>query len=314
MTENRDLVLVYVGFMVCMTVAYFNWYIIPCDQSSYNANDKAIMDIGAFKKSGDKIPGTGYSRRNIWPCKKDKDGNWTKRWFRSKEYEPHNRCPTDQSAFDNWSFTHLNHGAMLWAGIPWLLGITAKYVSKKYIFLIAVLLEQLWEIKENSRGKGTDGWYHYIGDARINSVGDVVAATTGAFLSLITMDIWPYMPLAWIVLWELCAWIWGRNSLLIEVLNTVWPNNPVTKWHDKYKLTHGQTGKCNESTCWSCEKSNAMWKNAPIVKEKYPDMYGKDITGEDWASYYKQIDAKFQPGETDPNKMNYSTKNVRSFT
>lgn len=106
-----------------------------------------------------------------------------KLWYGSTE-GPH----TSQYLFDPWSFTHIEHGLLLYWLIVGVYGFSGDFIPA---LTVAVFFECLWEMIENSnwgikRYRKTD--QGYFGDSVLNSLGDIFSAFLGFWLA------WNYIP------------------------------------------------------------------------------------------------------------------------
>jgi hypothetical protein len=139
---------------------------------------------------------------------------------------------TSQQLFDPYSLTHLLHG-FAFAG---LLALAAPRLSVGWRFALAVALESVWEVVENSafvirRYREATAALGYTGDTIVNSLGDVVACAAGFLLA---------RRLGWrrtlvaFALVEIVLLVWIRDSLLLNVLMLIRPSNAVRAWQAGY--------------------------------------------------------------------------------
>ncbi|BDS09694.1 DUF2585 family protein [Aureispira anguillae] len=128
---------------------------------------------------------------------------------------------------DPYSFSHLLHG-ILFFGILYPL---ASKISWIWRFNIAVLLEAIWEIAENSatiieryRDAGALG---YTGDSIVNSMGDLFYCGLGFIVA-------HYLGFAksvmLFILVEIGLILTIRDSLIINVIMLVYPLDSIREW------------------------------------------------------------------------------------
>jgi hypothetical protein len=133
-----------------------------------------------------------------------------------------------QHLIDPYSFTHILHGFLLYA----LLRPLAGRLSFGTRVVLALALESLWEILENSemiieRYRKTTIALGYAGDSVLNSVGDMLACFLG-FLAA------SRLPVRWsvglFVLIEASLLLVYRDCLTLNVLMLVYPIETVKSW------------------------------------------------------------------------------------
>ena len=135
---------------------------------------------------------------------------------------------TSQHLLDPYSFSHVQHGLVLFCVVSWL----AKKWHWKWQLWLTVLIEAGWEILENtpwviSRYRESTAALGYTGDSVLNSVGDILSCAAGFMIA---------RRLGWNATWVLFAAIEAlmlvtiRDSLLLNVLMLVWPLEVVKQW------------------------------------------------------------------------------------
>ena len=141
-----------------------------------------------------------------------------------------NICSSDNSQhlFDPYSFTHLLHG-FAFCG---LLALIIPRVPVRWRLSIAILLEALWEIIENSeyviaRYREATAALGYHGDTVLNSLGDITACGVG-FLLAQRLGLWRSLIL--FVAIEAMLTIWIRDSLILEIIMLLHPINAIKSW------------------------------------------------------------------------------------
>jgi hypothetical protein len=135
---------------------------------------------------------------------------------------------TSQTFLDPYSFTHLLHG-LAFCG---LLTLFLRGVSTRWRFLIAITIEAVWELIENTNTviqhyRAATAALGYQGDTVVNSLGDIMCCGVGFMLA---------RKLGWarslIVFFatEVMLLIWIRDSLLLEIIMLISPMNAVKVW------------------------------------------------------------------------------------
>jgi hypothetical protein len=133
-----------------------------------------------------------------------------------------------QHLLDPYTFTHVLHGFVLF----WLLAWSLPWVSATWQLSLAVLLEAVWEVFENTeftiqRYREATAALGYFGDSVANSLGDVVTCGIGFWIAqrlgfLRTL-------LAFLVT-EFVLLIWIRDSLLLQILMLIYPIDWLKAW------------------------------------------------------------------------------------
>jgi hypothetical protein len=135
---------------------------------------------------------------------------------------------TSQQFLDPYSITHVLHGFILCALITWLL----RRWPLAWQLAVAVLVESLWEILENSRTvieryRQATIAIGYEGDTILNSIGDILSCAAGFWLASRLPWRWT---LALLVATEIALLVWIRDSLALNVLMLLWPLPAVKNW------------------------------------------------------------------------------------
>jgi hypothetical protein len=133
-----------------------------------------------------------------------------------------------QHLFDPYSFTHILHGVLLCGLLAWL----APRLPAAWRFCLAVALEAVWEVIENSdividRYRTATAAFGYRGDTVANSLGDILSCAVGFLLA---RRLGPWGSLALFVAIEAVLLVWIRDSLLLEVLMLFWPIDAIKRW------------------------------------------------------------------------------------
>jgi len=133
-----------------------------------------------------------------------------------------------QHLLDPYSFTHALHGLLFYA----LLRPAAGRLGVGTRLVIAVAIEALWEVVENSdavieRYRQATIALGYSGDSVINSLGDIVSCSAGFLIA-------SRLPVRWsVVLFfavEAALLAVYRDCFLLNVLMLVWPVEAIKSW------------------------------------------------------------------------------------
>jgi hypothetical protein len=135
---------------------------------------------------------------------------------------------TSQHLFDPYSFSHIQHGLVLFFLVSWL----ARRWKWPWQLWLVVVIEAGWEILENTpmvidRYRNATAALGYTGDSILNSLGDLLSCAIGFLLA---------RRLGWRVTWvlflsiETIMVITIRDSLLLNVLMLVYPLEFIRIW------------------------------------------------------------------------------------
>ncbi len=140
---------------------------------------------------------------------------------------------TSQTFLDPYGFTHLLHGFMF-AGLLLLLMrfIVRKNLSTSWRLVIALAIEGLWEILENSnaiidRYREATASLGYHGDTVVNSMGDMMCCGLGLIIA---------RKLGWLrslpifIATEIVLAFWIRDSLILEIIMLIHPFDVIKTW------------------------------------------------------------------------------------
>jgi predicted MFS family arabinose efflux permease len=135
---------------------------------------------------------------------------------------------TSQHLFDPYSLTHVLHG-FAFCG---LLALAAPRLPATWRLCLALTLESLWEIVENTnlvinRYREATAALGYVGDTVVNSIGDIVACGIG--FALARRLGWRRTFVAFVFI-ELVLLVWIRDSLLLNVLMLLHPSKAIKAW------------------------------------------------------------------------------------
>ncbi len=159
------------------------------------------------------------SQGRLWRCSCDYVLPW------SGDYWGPN---TSQHLFDPASFTHVLHGFVLCG----LLALVAPRLSPDWRLGLAISVEVLWEVVENSefvirRYREGTAAFGYYGDTVVNSAGDVLACGLGFLLA---RRLGFRRALAVFLVVEAVLAVWIRDGLLLNVLMLVYPIDAIQAW------------------------------------------------------------------------------------
>lgn len=133
-----------------------------------------------------------------------------------------------QHLLDPYSFTHLLHGFVLCG----LLAVVAAWLSPAWRLWLAVSIEAVWEVVENSefvirRYRQETAALGYHGDTIVNSLGDILVCGLGFVLA---RYLGARRTLALFVMTEVVLVFWIRDSLLLNVLMLIYPVDAIRDW------------------------------------------------------------------------------------
>ena len=133
-----------------------------------------------------------------------------------------------QHLLDPYAFTHVLHGFLFF----WLLSLLLPRRSQLWQLWLAILLEALWEVFENTeftiqRYRETTAALGYYGDSVANSLSDVAMCGIGF---LIAQRLGVFRSLLMFALTEVVLLIWIRDSLLLQILMLIYPIDWLKEW------------------------------------------------------------------------------------
>lgn len=137
-----------------------------------------------------------------------------------------------QHLFDPYSFTHLFHGFAFY----WLLAWSLPRLSTYWRLSLALLIEAVWEMIENSnaiieRYRETTLALGYQGDTIVNVMGDLAMCGLGFMLA---RQIGFWRTLVLFLVTELVLLIWIRDGLLLNIIMLIYPVEAVKAWQMGY--------------------------------------------------------------------------------
>jgi hypothetical protein len=133
-----------------------------------------------------------------------------------------------QHLLDPYAFTHVLHGFAFFWLLSWLL----PRVPQLWQLFIAILLEAIWEVFENTeftiqRYREATAALGYFGDSVANSLGDVATCGVGF---LIAQRLGPRRSIVAFAITEVVLLVWIRDSLLLEILMLIYPIDWLKAW------------------------------------------------------------------------------------
>jgi len=134
---------------------------------------------------------------------------------------------------DPYSFTHFLHGFMLAGSLLLLFRFVVKRnVSTSWRLVIALVLEALWEILENTnavidRYREATAALGYQGDTVVNSLGDMLCCGLGL---LIARKLGWLRSLPIFIVTEIVLLFWIRDSLILEIIMLIYPIDAIKGW------------------------------------------------------------------------------------
>jgi Protein of unknown function (DUF2585) len=135
---------------------------------------------------------------------------------------------TSQHLLDAYALTHVLHGFLFF----WLLTLLLPHVSQLWQLTLAILLESIWEVFENTeftiqRYREATAALGYYGDSVANSLGDVAMCGVGFFIA---QRLGLRRSIIGFAVTELVLLIWIRDSLLLEILMLIYPIDWLKAW------------------------------------------------------------------------------------
>ena len=133
-----------------------------------------------------------------------------------------------QHLLDPYSFTHVLHG-FLFCG---LIALIAPRLRKAWQLWLAISLEAVWEVIENSRFvieryREETAALGYQGDTIVNSLADILLCAIGFVLA---RRLGFRRTLALFVVTEVALAVWIRDNLSLNVLMLIYPIEAVKEW------------------------------------------------------------------------------------
>lgn len=133
-----------------------------------------------------------------------------------------------QRVVDPYSISHIVHGFLFYA----LLTLTARRTPASTRLVLAVALEAMWEVLENSpiiidRYRAVTIAQGYVGDSILNSVCDIVMCALGFLAAWRLRVLWS---VAFVATSELVMLLLIRDNLTLNIIMLVWPIDGIREW------------------------------------------------------------------------------------
>ncbi len=154
-------------------------------------------------------------------------------WCKSNDYgiyvgDAWNSSHTSQHLFDPYTLTHVLHGVLFF----WLADLLFPQLKTMWKFFIAVFVEAIWEVLENSnfiieKYRENTASLDYFGDSIVNSVGDLIACAIGFWIAF---KLGYRRSLVFFILTEIILLLWIRDSLLLNILMLIYPLDSIKQW------------------------------------------------------------------------------------
>ena len=143
----------------------------------------------------------------------------------------HGQVPStegSQHLTDWWTFSHVIHGFLFYAGIRWV----APRLETSWVFVAATVIEAGWEIVENSdwaieRYRTHTVSFDYNGDSILNAMSDLGVMWLGFLLARV-LPVWASVLI--VVAIEALPMLAIRDGLVLNVLTMLMPLPGVVAW------------------------------------------------------------------------------------
>jgi hypothetical protein len=133
-----------------------------------------------------------------------------------------------QHLVDPYAFTHVLHGILEF----WLIGLAFYFLPLGWRFALAILIESIWEVAENSpaiieRYRTVTLSLDYFGDSVANSLADIVACALGFWIAF---KIGFVRSLLLFLATEAILIAWIRDSLILNIIMLLYPIEAIKAW------------------------------------------------------------------------------------
>jgi hypothetical protein len=138
-----------------------------------------------------------------------------------------------QHFLDPFSLTHMLHGVLFYGIVSLLFPNVRWHWRMAFVFF----MEAGWEMLENAdfivnRFRTATAQTEYAGDTIFNSIGDLFACMSGAFIARAIGWKWS---IALFIAVEVFLAIWIRDGLILELLMLAYP----IEWIKAWQMGHG---------------------------------------------------------------------------
>ena len=139
-----------------------------------------------------------------------------------------NSSRTSQMLADWYSFSHVVHGLLFYAGL-WL---AFRKRPVEWRFLVALAIEAAWEVMENTpmvidRYREETAALGYTGDSLVNSASDIAMMALG-FLVARKLPVWSSVAIVLVL--ELIPLVVIRDNLTLNVWMLLAPTEAIKAW------------------------------------------------------------------------------------
>lgn len=142
-----------------------------------------------------------------------------------------NTSETSQHLFDMYSWTHISHGVLFYL-LTWVLLGFQKHAKLSLYIFVAVLIEAIWEIVENSdyivnKYRAQTISLGYFGDSIVNTIGDLICCMAGVLLGY-------YLPLwasiGYVIISEIVLAAVIKDNLFLNIIMLMYPIDTIKQW------------------------------------------------------------------------------------
>lgn len=133
-----------------------------------------------------------------------------------------------QHLTDWYTLTHVIHGVLFY----FLLWLASRWIAAGPRFLLAVTLEAVWEMIENSsfiieRYRAQTLSLDYYGDSVVNSLSDIIAMIAGYWLAR-RFPTW--IVIVFVLVIEVALALGIRDNLTLNIIMLIHPIDAIKRW------------------------------------------------------------------------------------